>query len=116
MRTFGFSGPVAAGRLPVVRIAEAITRLREFIPVTRAKGVASLKSQLFSCDARLCRKTLEALVTLGFHLQDNEVSKGQRFNVMLYVFTNVVNKILGTGWMQDLRKGRCANTERQVAG
>jgi hypothetical protein len=71
--------------------------LREFISVNGAKSVADLKSQLFACDARLYRKALEALMAPGFQLQDNEVSKGQRYYVMSKMCTSVVNKILGSG-------------------
>lgn len=70
--------------------------LREFIPVNGAKSVANLKTQLFSCDARLYRKALEALMAVEFQLQDNEVSKGQRYYVMSRMFTNVVNEVLGS--------------------
>jgi folate-dependent phosphoribosylglycinamide formyltransferase PurN len=70
---------------------------REFIPVNGAKSVANLKSQLFSCDARLYRKALEALLAPEFQLQLNEVSRGQRYYVMSGMFTNVVNEILGSG-------------------
>lgn len=70
--------------------------LREFIPVNGANSVANLKSQLFACDARLYRKALEALMAPEFQLQDNEVSKGQRYYVMSRMFSSVVNEILGS--------------------
>lgn len=70
--------------------------LREFIPVNGAKSVANLKSQLFACDARLYRKALEALMAPEFQLQDNEVSKGQRYYVMSRMFSSVVTEILGS--------------------
>lgn len=69
--------------------------LREFIPVTAARSVPNLKSQLFACDARLYRKALEALMAPEFQLQDHEVSKGQRYYVMSKMFAHVVNEILG---------------------
>jgi len=76
--------------------------LREFIPVNGAKSVTDLKNRLFSCDARLYRKALEALMTPALQLQDNDVSKGHRYYVMSKIFTWVVNEILasdGDAWL-----------------
>jgi Formyl transferase len=68
--------------------------VREFTTAGESTNVQALKAMLFSWDARLYRKALQALLSDGFQYTHNDVSKGKRYYVMSRTLTGAVDAIL----------------------